>query len=68
MKDFLASMLGVHRPTVSLVAGKFQQEGYLEYKRGVITVLDRPGLENATCECHDVVKKQFQRLLDLNLS
>lgn len=61
--EYLASMLGVHRPSVTLVAGRFQERGLIEYKRGVITVLDRQGLEQATCECYDIVRKQFQRLL-----
>lgn len=61
--EYLASMLGVHRPSVTLVAGKFQERGLIEYKRGVITVLDRPGLEHASCECYDIVRRQFQRLL-----
>ncbi|WP_151636233.1 Crp/Fnr family transcriptional regulator [Noviherbaspirillum aerium] len=61
--EYLASMLGVHRPSVTLVAGKLQDQGLIEYKRGVITVLDRPGLEQASCECYDIVRQQFLRLL-----
>lgn len=61
--EYLASMLGVHRPSVTLVAGRFQERGLIEYKRGVVTVLDRPGLENAACECYDIGRKHFQRLL-----
>lgn len=61
--EYLASMLGVHRPSVTLVAGRFQERGLIEYKRGVITVLDRQGLEQASCECYDIVRKQFERLL-----
>ncbi|WP_194721986.1 Crp/Fnr family transcriptional regulator [Noviherbaspirillum malthae] len=61
--EYLASMLGVHRPSVTLVAGKMQEQGLIEYKRGFITVLDRPGLENACCECYGIVRRQFLRLL-----
>lgn len=61
--EYLASMLGVHRPSVTLVAGKLQEQGLIEYKRGVITVLDRPGLENTVCECYGNVRRQFLRLL-----
>lgn len=63
-QEFLADMLGVHRPSVTLIARAFQQAGLIKYNRGVVTVLDRTGLEAACCECYGVVKKQFQRLLD----
>jgi len=62
-QEFLADMLGVHRPSVSLIARRFQQAGLLEYRRGVVRILDRPGLEEATCECYGVVKRQFARAL-----
>lgn len=62
-QEYLASMLGVHRPSVSLVARTFQQAGILKYHRGVITILDRPALEEACCECYWVVRKQFERFL-----
>lgn len=62
-QEFLAGMLGVQRPTVSLVAKTFQQAGLIRYNRGHIQILDRPGLEEAACECYGVVKDQFARLL-----
>lgn len=61
--EYLASMLGVHRPSVTLVAGKLQEQGLIEYKRGVVTVLDRAGLERTVCECYGSVRRQFLRLL-----
>jgi CRP-like cAMP-binding protein len=62
-QEFLAHMLGVHRPSVSLVAGILQKAGIITYKRGLITVLDREALESASCECYGIVKEQFDRLL-----
>ncbi len=62
-QEYLACMLGVHRPSVSLVARTFQQAGIIKYSRGVITMLDRPALEEACCECYFVVRSQFERIL-----
>jgi len=56
-------MLGVHRPTVSLVAGAFQQAGMIRYTRGQMTILKRDALEEMCCECYDIVNKQFERTL-----
>jgi CRP-like cAMP-binding protein len=64
-QEFLADMLGTHRPCVSLVAGIFQQAGLITYSRGKMTILNRAGLEQTSCECYGIVKKQFQRLLGL---
>jgi CRP-like cAMP-binding protein len=61
--EFLAQMLGVCRPTVTIVAGALQKEGLISYHRGRITVLDRKGLEAACCECYEVVAKELDRLL-----
>lgn len=62
-QEFLAAMLGVHRPLVSLIAKRFQQAGLLDYRRGVVKILDRNGLEESTCECYAAVKKQFERII-----
>jgi CRP-like cAMP-binding protein len=62
-QEFLASMLGVHRPSVSLIARSFQQLGLIRYSRGVVTILDREALEEASCECYAAVRKQFERAL-----
>jgi CRP-like cAMP-binding protein len=61
-QEFLAIMLGSSRPTVSIVAGTLQKAGLITYKHGHITVLDRPGLEAASCECYATVKAHFDRL------
>jgi CRP-like cAMP-binding protein len=61
-QDFLAIMLGVHRPAVSIAAGVVQMAGLIKYNRGHITVLDRNGLEAASCECYGVIKEAFNWL------
>jgi CRP-like cAMP-binding protein len=62
-QEFLAQMLGVRRPTVSAVAGILQKAGLITYHRGKMTVLDRKGLEAASCECYQVVREELDRLL-----
>ena len=62
-QEFLADMLGVHRPSVSLVAGAFQQAGFIKYSRGSMKILNREGLEAASCECYAANNEQFVRFL-----
>ena len=62
-QELIANMLGVRREGVTEAAGKLQQAGLIHYRRGKITVLDRPRLEARTCECYQVVKTEFDRLL-----
>ena len=62
-QEFLAQMLGVRRPSVSDVAGNLQRAELISYRHGHITILDRPGLEAASCECYRTVRQQFERLL-----
>jgi CRP-like cAMP-binding protein len=62
-QELIANMLGVRREGVSHAAGKLQDAGLINYHRGHITVLDRPGLEARVCECYEVVRKEFHRLL-----
>lgn len=62
-QEFLAQMLGVHRPTVSIIARQLQAAGLIRYSRGAITVVDRAGLEEATCECYGAILDQFERRL-----
>ena len=62
-QELIANMLGVRREGVTEAAGKLQDAGLIRYRRGKITVLDRPGLEARTCECYGVVKAEFDRLL-----
>jgi CRP-like cAMP-binding protein len=62
-QELIANMLGVRREGVTDAAGKLQNHGVIEYSRGQITVLDRPGLEKLSCECYAVVRKETSRLL-----
>jgi CRP-like cAMP-binding protein len=62
-QELIANMLGVRREGVTAAAGKLQDAGLIRYSRGKITVLDRPGLEARCCECYQVVKTEFDRLL-----
>ena len=61
-QDFLAIMLGVQRPTVTLVMGTLQDDGLITTRYGRIRVLERKKLEQASCECYEVIRAHFQRL------
>jgi len=61
--ELLATMLGVRRPTVTLVAASLQKAGLIEYRRGSVKIVDRQRLEAACCECYHTVKDQMRRLL-----
>jgi CRP-like cAMP-binding protein len=63
--EFLAEMLGVQRPTVSVTLRALQDAGLISQRRGAIAVTDRPGLERNTCECYGVIRRNFERLLPL---
>ena len=67
-QELIANMLGVRREGVTDAAGKLQKLGVITYKRGLITVLDRPRLEKLSCECYSVVKKETDRLLPLRVT
>ena len=62
-QELIANMLGVRREGVTEAAGNLQKAGLITYSRGKITVMDRPALEARVCECYQVVKKEFDRLL-----
>jgi CRP-like cAMP-binding protein len=66
-QEYLAIMLGVHRPSVSVVAKTFQRAGLITYNRGILTILDRAGMEESCCECYGIVKKQFERSLGVGM-
>lgn len=58
---FLSHMLGVHRPAVSVAAGRLRKAGLIQYSRGHVEVLDRARLEEASCECYDVTRELYRR-------
>jgi CRP-like cAMP-binding protein len=60
--EFLAMMLGVRRPGVTLAARALQENGLITYNHGTMTVLDRPGVEAASCECYRAIRDEFARL------
>jgi CRP-like cAMP-binding protein len=62
-QEFLADMLGVQRTTVTVVARALQAAGLIRYRRGVVDILDRAGLEAIACECYRAVRRNYQRLL-----
>ncbi len=62
-QELIASMLGVRRESITETAVILQRQGLISYRRGHITVIDREGLEAQSCECYEVVKKEFHRLL-----
>jgi len=67
-QELIANMLGVRREGVTEAAGRLQKAGLIQYRRGHIKVLDRDRLEKRACECYDVVKKEYDRLLPAKLA
>jgi CRP-like cAMP-binding protein len=66
--DLIANMLGVRREGVSIAAGHLQQKKIIKYVRGTIIILDREALENAACECYQVVTEEYDRLMGKYIS
>lgn len=62
-QESIASMLGVRRESIAAAAGKLQEDGLIQYRRGHITATDRAGLEARVCECYAGVKEEYDRLL-----
>jgi CRP-like cAMP-binding protein len=62
-QEFLADMLGVQRTTVTAVARSLQEKGVIRYRRGIVDIVDRAGLQALTCECYGVIRNTYQRLL-----
>ena len=62
-QDFMAMILGVHRPFITVTASILQRAGLIRYDKGMITVLDRASLEAASCECRAAVRRRFEALL-----
>ena len=67
-QDFIAMMLGVHRPSITVTAGILQRAGLIRYGGGRIVILDRASLEAASCECHAAVRRRFEALLGTPMS
>jgi CRP-like cAMP-binding protein len=63
-QELIANMLGVRREGVTEAAGNLQRAGFISYRRGHISVLNRSGLEKRVCECYAVVKTELSRLLN----
>lgn len=61
-QEFVAQMLGVHRPTVSTAANMLQQAGLISYSRGNMRILDAEGLSNGSCECLKIIETQFAEI------
>ena len=62
-QDFLSRMLGVRRAGVSVAANSLRQNGLIDYHRGDIRILDRDGVEHASCECYKIVKEEYEQTL-----
>jgi hypothetical protein len=62
--DFLAQMLGVHRPTLSTTANMLQRAGLITYRYGKLTILNPDGLAEGACECYEVMERQFDAIFD----
>jgi len=62
-QEFLSQMLGVHRKSVTVAASNLQRAGLIRYSRGKLKILDREGLEAASCECYRALRRQFDQLL-----
>ncbi|MEO8073595.1 MAG: Crp/Fnr family transcriptional regulator [Acidobacteriota bacterium] len=64
-QEIIAHLLGVRREGVTVAAGRLQDAGMVSYSRGHIQILDRQKLEETTCECYEIVRNEYQRLLAL---
>lgn len=62
--EFLAQMLGVHRPTLSTAANMLQRAGLISYRYGKLTILDPEGLAEGACECYSLMERQFGTIFD----
>jgi CRP-like cAMP-binding protein len=62
-QEFLAAMLGVRRQTISIIAGTLQKAGLVTYRRGVVRILNRKGLEECACECYEAMKTSYEQIV-----
>jgi CRP-like cAMP-binding protein len=65
-QEFLAHMLGVRRATVNVATGMLKKAGFIQYVRGKLTVVDRRGLESASCDCYGAIVKAYDSILPVN--
>jgi Mn-dependent DtxR family transcriptional regulator len=65
--EFLSEMLGVQRSTVSAVTRTLHESGLINQSRGVITITNRRGLEETSCECYEVIRQKFSQLLPASM-
>ena len=63
-QEFMAQMLGVHRPTVSTAANMLQQAGLIKYSRGQMRIADPDGLRNGSCECLELIERQVEKVFE----
>ena len=63
----MACRLGVRRATVTEAATSLQRQGLICYRRGVVSIVDRPRLEAASCECYAIVRSEFEQLLGIRV-
>lgn len=61
--ELISEMLGVRRQTVTVIAGELQARGLIQYRRGVLRILDREGLEAGSCECYSALKDAYDRIV-----
>ena len=61
-QEFIANMLGTRRSTVTIIAGTFQRDGLIEYRRGHVRILNRPALESTACECYAITRRLLLNL------
>lgn len=59
-QEFLSYMLGVRRPTVSVAASELQKDGLIQYRRGIISIVDRAGLLKRSCQCYEVLREEIR--------
>ena len=65
-QEFIAQMLGVQRSGVSEIAARFQREGIIQYRRGLIRIISLKKLKNYSCECYELVENEFDRILKID--
>ena len=65
-QEFLSEMLGVHRTTVTVLAHNLQGDGLIDYRRGQVTLIDRPGLEKKACECYAALRRKTDEFFSTN--